>query len=636
MADPPAAASSSPTTTSLEVAKPAVPPEHQWGADSAQFLRSQLKIATKAGALVEFEVNHTQKVVLRAISEMRAMGLPPRLIVLKSRQVGISTLAIGLLFMFCVRLANRSGLVLAHTEKLARTLLRMARRFLANLPNRPKKKFENVREIHFDKNDSRIQVEAVGEVRGYTAQDVLISEFAFYEEAGRTLDAIMQAVPNIIDSLVMIESTANGVGNKFYELWKQAVEDWAPNSKVPLRERGFYPIFIPWFKHREYVIDPWFLPNDLTVREHELSKQHGLKLEQIAWRRWCIKTNCDNSEETFAQEYPATWKEAFRLTGRPIIDEGAFEWLEDVALKPDQRPRPHELQLDEEATRTEGERRFGLIYVPKGRGHEYKSRQDRHTYIVGADLSEGDKRSDYSPLMVLDQMNMNHVYTWSGRTPPEQLAHVADDLSRHYHGSQGPALIINEANNQGINFHTELLNRIGHPNVYFRRTSEKSVAGKVTLKPGFLTGNDTRHFLFNTLRHWVHTKYREHRELDQFVTRCPILIGEILGLVYVKPDGAQDAPTRIEAQPGRYKDHAVAFALTLMAHRGSMALPLEPIPEEEFIQHALSIHAMHERDPAGASLQSMSLLGRTCDDIFTELDAIEADRKRRTRFGDMS
>lgn len=631
MGEPPVAESPSPTETSpdLEPKRPDIPPEHQWGADSAAFLRKNLKIATKSGGLVPFEPNHTQKVVLRAISEMRAMGLPPRIMVLKSRQVGISTLSIGLLFMFCTLLANRSGLVLAHTEKLARTLLRMARRFLANLPNRPKKKFENVREIHFEKNDSRIQVEAVGEVRGYTAQDCLISEFAFYDDAGKTLDAIMQAVPNIIDSLVVIESTANGVGNKFYEMWKQAVEDWGQNSKVPLRERGFYPIFIPWYKHREYVIDPWFTYNDLTVREYELQKAFKLSLEQIAWRRWCIKTNCDNSEDTFAQEYPATWKDGFRLTGRPIIDEDAFEWLEEQALKPEQRPKPHELEYNEE------EKRWGLIYVPKGRGHEYEARKDRHTYIIGADLSEGDKRSDYSPLTVLDQMTLNHVYTWSGRLPPEQLAHVADDLSRYYFGSQGPAQIINEANNQGINFHTELIERLHHPNIYFRRTSEKSVAGKITMKPGFLTGNDTRHFLFNSLRRWVHTKYRDHREEPIFSTQCPILIGEILGLVYVKPDGQQDAPSRIENQAGRYKDHAVSFALTLVAHRGSMALPLEPIPEEEFIQHATSILALGERNREAADIQALDILHMTCDQITDELDRMAGDEKRRNRFGGM-
>jgi hypothetical protein len=598
-----------------------------WAATQAEYFRANLKIAIKGGGLLNFNPNYTQRYVLRAISWLRSLGLPPRLIILKSRQVGISTLFTGLLFKNCHELPTHSGLVIAHNEKLTKTLLRICRRYLALMKGAKQAKFENVREVHFKHNDSRIQLEVAGEVRGYTAQDVLLSEFAFFGDPEQTRTAVMQTVPNVVDSLVAIESTANGVGNKFYEMWMQSVSDWQPGSTVPLRERGFYPIFIPWHKHREYGIKPWFDESSYSAREHELARQYDLKPRQIAWRRWCIKTNCNNSEETFAQEYPSNPREAFRLTGRPIIDPDALEWLEDITPKPEQLPKHAELEYSEE------EKRHVLIYVPKGRFREYESRKDRHTYIVGADLSEGDKRSDYSPLMVLDQMTLNHVATWTGRYPPDQLAHVADDVGRYYFGSQAPAQIINEANNQGINFHTELIQRLHYPNVYFRKTTETSVAGRITMKPGFLTGASTRHYLFNVLRRWVHTKYREHREEPIFQTRCPILINEIAGLVYIKPAGNQDAPASIQAQPGRYKDHAVAFALTLVAHQGGERLELEPLPEEEIQRHASEILLIGERDPAAANLRSLDVLNMTCDELNEALDKMAADEQRRQMFG---
>lgn len=617
--------------TTTPPSEPATQPADSWATTTARYFRTNLRIASKDGGIVPLEPNYTQRVFLNAVSKLRAAGLPPRIIALKSRQVGISTVSCGVQYMDSHENPNRSGLVIAHNEKSTRTLFRMMRRFVQNMPGeKPKRKFDNTKELHFEHNDSRLQVETVGEVRGYTAQDVHLSEMAFYKElAKETLTAVMQTVPRTLESLVVIESTANGVGNLFHEMWERSIKDWN-DPKVPLPERGFYPIFVPWHKHEEYRMKPWFLPGQMSASEHMLCKQFNLTPDQIAWRRWCVKNNCDGSEETFNQEYPATWKEAFLLTGRPIFDKEPLLWIDGQALDKDVMPESSEIEWDEEPDQPQSARRkVKIIPVPRGRLTIYEEPKKRHRYIIGADPSEGDAGSDYSPLAVLDQMTLNHVATWHGRTPPEQLADIAMRLG-YYYAPVEPALIINEANNHGISFHNEVI-RQGYPALYYRKTSESSVAGAITMKPGFFNSTENKHFLFNTLRRWLHDKYAEHREnAGRFVTRCPILIGELLSLIYIRPEAG--GMTKIEAQPGRYKDLATAFALCLIAHRGTREQPLEPYPEEEIAERAEAYYRARERDPERAR-EEIALLNMTADEIFDELDRMDQDAARRAMLG---
>src|SRR5262245_7920910 len=73
-----------------------------------------LKIADKDGELVPLTLNYTQRVICNTIAALRARNVPPRLVVLKSRQVGVSTVAEALAFHDCHLNSNRNALVTAH------------------------------------------------------------------------------------------------------------------------------------------------------------------------------------------------------------------------------------------------------------------------------------------------------------------------------------------------------------------------------------------------------------------------------------------------------------------------------------------------------------------------------------------
>ena len=573
----------------------------------AEFIHDCLWIIDKTGSAVPFVLNSTQRKILAIILSLRSRGMPPRLIVLKARQVGVSTLIEALIFWACMCNENRSALVIAHKLPSARVLFRMGRAFHRYLPKhlRQKKRIDNASEIEFD-SGSREQVEVQGDPRGYAAQDVHLSEFAMYDQAADTLVAVMQTLPRIVESLGVIESTARGVGNKFHQVWQRAA-GLAMDSETPDDERGWTPIFIPWFEHEEYRIDLNGTQLRPSADEMRLMAQHKLAPEQIKWRRWCINVNLDGDEEKFAQEYPSTAEEAFALSGRPVFDSrSVVHYTEELAKAAKANLLPQRLEIESDPP---GIGEVKLIPYDRGRLRIYAEPKDRHTYIVGADPSEGDPGSDPSPLAVLDEMTLNLVAVWYGKAPPDVLACHAVDLARHYR----EALIINEANNHGILFH-ETVRQLGYPLLYYRKVSEDSVAGEVTEKPGYLSTVRNRQHLFNTLRKFVRLRMGKLPD--------PNFVRQLQTLVYVDE--------KAQAQAGAEKDLLVAFALCLMAHRGTMENPLEPFPEATVRSVAEEVALIRERDPALARKISFDRIGMTMEECLRAEEKIIA-RERRLR-----
>lgn len=576
------------------------------------FCRDCLIIITKQGERKPFILNSTQRLILARIRNLIASNVPPRLVVLKARQVGVSTLTEALLFWDCLMRGDRSSLVVAHVVKSTRALFRMSRNFHRYLkgPMKQETRIQNIHEIEFD-SGSRMQVEVQGDPRGYTVQRVHLSEFAFFEQPEDTLVAIMQTVPLTLDSLAVIESTANGIGNKFHKLWQRAV-GLAIDKDIPEDEKGWTPIFIPWFHHEEYELpaDEKFFK--FTSAEKVLCRAHPeITRQKLKWRRWCISSNLDGDEDRFAQEYPATDQEAFAVSGRPAFDVDSINHYTRVlghAVLEQKLPPKVEIEADPPG--------FGvpqIVIYDRGRLRIFFEPVDRHTYVVGADPSEGDPGSDPSPLAVLDDQTMDLCATWYGKAPPDVLACHAIDLAHYFRD----ALIINEANNHGILFHETVL-QIGYANLYFRRVSEESVAGQVAEKPGYITTRRNREYLFNTLRKYV--RMRMGRIL------CPHMVQQIQSLIYIDD--------KVQAGVGSEKDLLVAFGLCLMAHRGSMNNPLEPHPEEFVRSVGTTAQLMKEREGVVAAERFVMVqTGMSLDDVLNLQDAIAEREARRKKYG---
>lgn len=567
-------------------------------------------------------LNSSQKIVLKKIREQVAAGLPPRLIILKARQVGISTLIEAILIWASITRSDQSALVIAHVQKTTKALFRMSRNFHRNLTGEMKQetRLQSVHEIEFD-NGSRLQVEVQGEGRGYTAQRVHLAELAFFQDAKDTLTAVMQTVPNDVDaSLVVLESTGNGVGGVgqvFYNAWVWAIGQ-AQAVEIEDYEKGFVPVFIPWFQHEEYEIpipvkykghEPYF---HRTAAEEKLCRDHPeITNAKLKWRRWCIANNLLGDEEKFAQEYPATWEEAFLLSGRPAFDREAVKHYSDKLqelIQSGKMPETSEIECDHP-----GVGKVNIIATERGRLRIFREPQDRCTYIVGGDPSEGDPGSDPSPLAVLNQQTMDCDATWYGKAPPDVLAQYAIDLARYYNDAE----IIHEANNHGILF-GDTVNQIGYPNLYYRQTSVESVAQEITNKPGYMNSERTRQHLFDTLRKYVRMRMGK--------ILCPHMVQQIQTAVYIDD--------KVQAGVGSQKDLLIAFGLCLMAHRGDMRTELAPLPENVIRAVAAHTEALKERYGADeAEKYALVETGMTCDEVLNRMDSIRAKEGRDKKFG---
>src|SRR6185312_17250646 len=66
---------------------------------------------------------------------------------------------------------------------------------------------------------------------------------AFFPDAKTTMLGLLQSVPDQPNTMVVLESTANGVGDWFHDMWVKAERG----------ENEFTPIFLPWFIQPEYT-----------------------------------------------------------------------------------------------------------------------------------------------------------------------------------------------------------------------------------------------------------------------------------------------------------------------------------------------------------------------------------------------
>ena len=301
-----------------------------------QFAEICIKIVNKKSKTVPLRLNNSQQVIINTIDELRSKGIPPRIVVLKARQVGASTASQANMIYECTQHENRTGFIIAHDEDAVNSIFSKAKYAYDNLPlwAKPLQKASNAKELIFDKPihykgnrkglNSKIRVRIAGKAgigRGDTIEYVHCSEYAFWNGSGsnapaKQLSGILQAVPKEIDTWLIVESTANGY-NDFKTLWDGAIAG----------TNGFTPLFFAWHNHEEYI--RYFDTEQekqkfiSTMSEYEiktLQETLKLSLERINWWRYTLIHDCANDLSTMKQENPSTPEEAFLMSGRPVFN----------------------------------------------------------------------------------------------------------------------------------------------------------------------------------------------------------------------------------------------------------------------------------------------------------------------------
>ena len=280
--------------------------------DFLHYAQKCLKIRSKDGDIKPFILNRAQQHIHKSIEKQRGETGKVRALVLKGRQQGCSTYVGGRYYHRTTHNFGIKSFILTHALDATNNLYEMAKRFYGNTPAivRPIVSTNNSKELVFGDLDSGYKLgtaENKNVGRSATVQLFHGSEVAFWSNAAEHAKGIMQAVPDAPGTEIILESTANGVGNYFHQQWQKA-------------EGGisdFIAIFVPWYWQEEYVrqSDSLF---KATQYELELQETYQLSVHQLSWRRYKIidlSVSGVDGEKAFAQEYPFNATEAFQLTG---------------------------------------------------------------------------------------------------------------------------------------------------------------------------------------------------------------------------------------------------------------------------------------------------------------------------------
>lgn len=509
--------------------------------DYRLYARHALKIRTKDAKIVPLALNPAQDYFLDQIEAQRRTTGRIRVIILKGRQMGLSTAVGGRLMFRTTQNTGTKALVVAHKAESTRALFDMTRRYFDNLPEvlKPEKKYSSRTELVFERLQSGYIVATAGGdsiARGETLQLLHLSEMAFWPKANaqENYNGLIQAVPEIAGTEVYIESTANGVTGVFADLWRGAVAN----------ENGFLPIFIPWFWQAEYrsEVPPGF---ERLEAEQKLVEAYGLDDEQLVWRRRKV---ANSGLELFRQEYPCTPDEAFLTTGRPLFD---VEHIAELLRNPVEPSRREALNI------------AGNDFEPDARGEllTYREFDPTDTYTIGADVAEGVRNGDYSVAQVLDGQK-RQVAVYRARIDPDAYAKVLYILGRRY----GDCLISCEANNHGILPVTKLARDFNYPNV-FQTTVYDQVLDRETTKLGWRTDVKSKPLCVDMTR----AAFRD-RELEIV---DPTTLREMAS--FVLTDGG-----KMEADSGCHDDAVMALCIAVATHEAPWA-PIV-VSDEDYIK----------------------------------------------------
>ena len=520
------------------------------------YIESCLKIKTKSGTVVPFRLNDAQRKLYAVAKRQQDAGKPVRLIILKARQLGFSTLTEGLIFHACATRKNVNALIVAHREDATANLFRMSKLFYDELPApvKPMLRASNAQELVFE-NPSKLRSEREarpglrsrircataggrGIGRSDTLQCVHLSEYAFWPDGAdgkaSTLAGILQAVPSLPGTMVVIESTANGFED-FKERWDAAVAG----------ENDFEPVFFAWFENPDYSM-PVVLGTEWTPEERDLKAAYQLTDEQLQWRRWCIANNCGGSLDMFRQEYPASPGEAFLHSGTGVFDN------EQIVLRLERLPEPAGRGEFTDGEWTESE--TGAITL-------YELPEEGVPYVLGGDTAgEG---SDYFTAIVIDNVSGRIAAKLRQKCSEPEYVRQIYALGRFYND----ALVAIETNFS--TYPVMKLQEMEYPNQYSRER-EDTYTRQMRKSYGFRTDRQSRpRAIANLVEVFSsHPEWFTDRELlEEMLTFC------------------YNEDHRPEALAGKHDDLVMGAAITYaVRHQQRMTVLTEPEkPREKLI-----------------------------------------------------
>lgn len=511
---------------------------------------------------VPFVLNRAQRKVLEVMEAQRAAGAPVRVIVLKSRQWGCSTLVCYyMMWLQLVRHENWHSLLCAHTRTAATVLSGLYADLVANYPEDSAKvalkRYQGLGAVRMlMPGGSRITVcsaQNPDAARGADYTMAHLSEVAYWpstrmRDPQMLVRSVCSAIPRIAESAVIMESTANGPGDFFYREWCRAVDGKSDKAAV----------FATWHEVDDNMEPLPVAPAQVWERfdeyERRLWSDFGLTLEQILWYH-NKRMECTTHEQMM-REYPTTASEAFSnalpavFSPRHVEQQRAFV-----------RPAARSCEVELPSGR--------LVESPSGRLQVWAEPcaagelEVRPGYVISVDVGGNWEGADWSVIAVFDVRRsgeMELAAQWRGHIDIDRLCDTALALGYRYH----KALLVFESNTLETRG-ADALERVGasrYPNLY-RRQSLDRVTGQMALRYGFHTNAQTKVSAINELIFALRD--------GALVERSALAVEEMA--TYIRRG------EKTEAAPGCHDDLVMTRAIAAYALRQHPPRPRKPLPK---------------------------------------------------------
>lgn len=542
------------------------------------------------------------------LEAQRAEGKPMRAIVLKSRKLGFSTWVAAKFLQRLTQFPYQHGIVTAQDVKTAGIIFDMAKLAHAHLPTegqlgmgfniRPRiiaanfsptgRKFmefgESSRQLRMegrtDTSVFEIDTAGSGEAgRGYTPSLLHLSEVARWEgeQATRKMLAQLNAVPYEPETIVVLESTANGL-NHFHRRWLSATD----GARDPDTGETYAALFVGWWQDpscaRRFAtgedrarfvegIGDEGEYGELAADEQMLIESYGCTPEQLFWRRTMVRTQHSGSVELFRQEFPASAEEAFIGSGRTVFSS---IFVARAIREAERAPAPVRGTL-RASGEVERRSRAGTVRVPLGAlwvpsdamssgepalevwEHPRKAGDPGETrdgaYFVALDVAMGEENTfsagDYHCLTVFDHHERRQVAVHSSRMDLHLLPLWVLHVALYYN----EAWLAPESNGPGIAVVDTLVKVYRYRRV-FRRKRIDRLRNVEESKPGWETNPATKQAMEMTFGHVLESDTHGLRDLPTARQLNTYII---------------DERGKHRAQDGEHDDRLIA---AMIAHHG--------------------------------------------------------------------
>lgn len=417
--------------------------------DPSYYLRNYHFIRTKKLVLQTiYPLFDSQAMIMEEFMRQYNLHMCIRILVLKARQQGATTLCVSLLLWLTLFHPSAHSLSMSDEGDRVEVNFTMARLAHSLLPwwMRPELRY-NVKPVMlgFDRAreedrkessglESMMYFESANQPSGAAYSKSLygahMAELGRYRRADAITEGILGSLVELPRSIGFGEGTGRGRNSVWHKLWKASV-----GGKF-----RWTPLFLEWFREPGYSIP---VPANFKLTNEEEAIAGKVKAEcnyslsngQFAWYRMKeAEFAATGDPEKIHQEFPYTPEEAFISHGKTAFPKDRLRNMQMHFCRPPRWRGEISLNLQDNKTPE-------LLSYELGQFMIWEYPKPGSVYKCGGDIALGIEGGDYSAAVVYCvpediTLPIRQVARWRGHMPPTEFARVMAAIGYLYNTAE--------------------------------------------------------------------------------------------------------------------------------------------------------------------------------------------------------